>query len=359
MKIIYRYLFREFIKPLFFSCVVFGGLVMLSEFFRNLNFYLEQKTPFFEVGLYLFLNLPWWTIQVLPVSVLLAVLFSLGQLARHREITAFKAAGINLWRIISIFMVFGALIAVADLSLREFVIPHTSRLADKVLREKIHKEKPRDRAEFRDVVVSVPNNGRMTVGLLNTKNNYMHKIVIDYFNDNFDLTDQIVAESARFENNIWILTNCVERTFVADNWSENHFQERQIELDVKPNDLVLDDIRPEQKTIKYYRNYIKQLKNLGIPSEKEKLRFYIRFASAFSSIIVMIIGIPFAIEVSGRHGKILSFTFALIFAFIYWGIQAVGQSLGENKIISPLFAAWLSNIIFGITGLVLINRIRK
>ena len=78
MKIIYRYIIREFFKPLFFSSAVFGGLVMISEFFRELSFYMENKTPFLVVFEYLLLNLPWWIIQVLPVSVLLAVLFSLA-----------------------------------------------------------------------------------------------------------------------------------------------------------------------------------------------------------------------------------------------------------------------------------------
>ncbi len=191
MKLIDIYLIREFIKPLFFSSGVFGLLVMISEFFRNLNFYLEQKTSFIEVFKFLFLNLPWWILQVLPVAVLLAVLFSIGQLARHGEITALKAAGINLWRIIFLFLICGLVIGLLDLGLREVIIPQTSRMADKILLEKIHKEKPQSRIEFNDLVVTLPHGGRMTIGYLNTKDNYLKQVVIDYYDDKFNLKSQV------------------------------------------------------------------------------------------------------------------------------------------------------------------------
>ena len=350
---------RQFIKPLFFSAGVFGLLVMISEFFRNLNFYLEQKSSFIEVFKYLFLNLPWWIIQVLPVAVLLAVLFSIGQLARHGEITAIKAAGINLWRIIALFLLCGIFIGLFDLALREIVIPQTSRMADKILLENIHKEKPKSRTEFNDLVVTLPANGRMTIGYLNTETNTMRQVVIDYYDNRFKLASQIACEAARFSENTWHLLNGAERIFNNETIEESPFADKIVNLAIKPSDLVLDDVRPEQKTTAYYKNYIRQLEALGIPSEKELLQFYLRYSSIFSHLIVMLIGIPFAISISGRMGKIVSFIFALMFAFVYWGVQAVGQSMGENKVVSPFVAAWIGNMVFGIVGFYLIGKVRK
>lgn len=360
MKIIYSYLLREFIKPLFFSAGAFGLLVMISEFFRNLNFYLEEKSSFIEVFKYLFLNLPWWIIQVLPVAVLLAVLFSIGQIARHGEITAIKAAGVNLWRIIALFLVCGLFIGLFDLALRELVIPQTSRMADKILLEKIHREKPKSRTEFTDLVVTLPSNGRMTIGYLNTETNTMKDVVIDFYDNRFKLFRQIACETARFSGNAWHLINGEERNFDSnDIIQESHFDEKIMRLDIKPADLVLDDIRPEQKTTSYYKNYIRQLEAMGIPAEKERIQFDMRYSSIFSHLIVMLIGIPFAISISGRMGKIVSFIFALIFAFVYWGVLAVGQSLGENKVLTPFMAAWLGNILFGILGFYFLGKVRK
>ena len=103
---IYTYISKQFLKPLVFISFAFGFIVMISEFFREMSMYMELKTPFFTVMEYLLLNLPWWIIQVFAVSVLLALLFSLGELAKRNEIIALKASGVNLWRIISLFIIF-------------------------------------------------------------------------------------------------------------------------------------------------------------------------------------------------------------------------------------------------------------
>jgi lipopolysaccharide export LptBFGC system permease protein LptF len=199
----------------------------------------------------------------------------------------------------------------------------------------------------------------MTVGYLNTRTNTIRNIVIDYYDAYFHLTDQIVAVSGVWEPAGWLLTNGVHRTFVGGDWKEDYFADWRLSLSLKPGDLVIKRLRPEQMTGREFRTYIRQFETLGIPADKEHIQYYLRFSSAFSHIIVMLIGIPFALGLAGKHGKILSFTFALLFAFVYWGVQAVGQSLGENRIISPFFAAWVGNILFGFAGVYLVSKIQK
>ena len=359
MKIIDRYIVREFFKPLFFSAIVFGGLVLISEFFRELSFYIENKTPFTVVFEYLLLNLPWWIIQVLPVAVLLAVLFSLGQLARRNEITALKSAGINLWHIIFIFVLCALFLSVCEIALKEKVIPFTVREAERIRHEKIKKEDYSVKSEFNDLVVSLPGGARITIGNLNAKQNSMKQVIIDRFDEGFNLDSQLVAQSGYFKGRTWILENGVERYFSKTPMKEVIFLTKAISLPFAPKDFILEKLRPEQMTTPEFQNYIRQLDTLGIPSEKERIQLYFRWSSAFSHIIVMIIGIPFALGFAGKHGKFISFTFALMFAFVYWGILSVAQSLGENKVISPLLSAWIGNIIFGSAGVVMLARLKK
>jgi len=96
---------------------------------------MEVKAGLIPVLSYLLCNLPWWTIQVLPVSVLLAVLFCVGQLVKNNELTALKAAGINLWRVVVLFLLMGALIGVCEFYLREGLF-HLVLVWRKKLRQK-------------------------------------------------------------------------------------------------------------------------------------------------------------------------------------------------------------------------------
>ena len=359
MSIIYRYLIIEFARPLFFSVISFGGLVMISEFFRELNFFLEKKAAFSDVFTYLFLNFPWWCIQVLPVSVLLAVLFATGQMARQNEITALKAAGVNLWRIVSVLLLCGLIIGMAELALRETAIPALVQKADSVRKEKIQKEPRSIQTEYHDLVVALPPDGRMTVGRLDAANNAVTGLVIDYFNDGYRLSRQLVARDGTWDNGLWILRSGVERSYEGNKWNEKSFESRKLPLAFAPDDFIIIHKRPEQMTAGEYLKYIHQMETLGMPAEKEMILFHARWAAVFSHIVVMLIGIPFAVGLGARHGKMISFSFALSIAFIYWGFQAVGHSLGETRLITPLAAAWLGNIIFGSAGIFLTGRIKK
>ena len=361
MTILYRYIIKEFIKPLTLSAVAFGGLVLISEFFRELNYYIEHKASFLIVFEYLLLNLPWWIIQVLPVSVLLAVLFSLGGLARTGEITALKAAGVNLWHIIFIFLFAGFGISAIDLTVRETLIPATITMAEDVREHRIHKRvrKPR-KTVFDDLMVSVPDNGRMTIGTLNIETPALSNIVIDYFNDDFTLKKQVVAPSSVWQDNHWHIQSGVERTFNLDgSCTEKPFTEYILQAPFTPDDFTPLNQRPEHITTQQLKHHISRMHALGISAEKERMQFHSRFASATSHLVVMLIGIPFALGLGSRHGKMISFTFALIFAFIYWSVQAIGQSLGENNILPAPIAAWLGNMAFAIGGLIMISGIRK
>ena len=141
--------------------------------------------------------------------------------------------------------------------------------------------------------------------------------------------------------------------------NEEYFTDKDIPISFRPSDFAINRTRPEQMTSVMMLDMINKLKSVGAPSEKEEIQFYSRWASISSHIVVILIGIPFALGLGGKHSKVLSFTFALIFAFLYWAVQAVGQSLGENKVISPMLAAWLANIIFTIFGLLMLRKVQR
>ena len=233
---IYTYLSKQFLKPLVFISFAFGFVVMISEFFREMSMYMELKTPFILIAEYLLLNLPWWMIDVFAVSVLLALLFSLGELAKRNEITALKASGVNLWRIICLFMILGFCVGVFDFSMREFVIPHTVVKAEYVRKVKIKKKEMNDIGnEHKNIIVTLPNNSRMSIGYLNIAEKYMKDIIIDEYDDQYYLTKNIVVGEGQYTNGGWLLKHGVTRTFDdKNNWNEQYFDSKVFGFTVKP-----------------------------------------------------------------------------------------------------------------------------
>jgi lipopolysaccharide export system permease protein len=320
---------------------------------------MEYKASFYTIILHLLSDLPEWLMQGLPIATLIALLFSLGNLSKNNEIIAIKASGINLWSIIILFIIMSFIIGLGDFTTRELIIPKTSLYNEKIRKEAIKKEEITVQTDFYNKIIPLKNNARMTIGYLDTKSKTMQNIVIEKYDQNFAIKRLILAQTSIWENNSWILKNGIIRSFSSSFWNEINFKSYNSNINITPLEMSVQDKRYDTMNIKQFKKYINQLKTFGQSAIKEKIILNMRFASVFAHIVVMMVGIPFAINSSKRISRILSFTLALVSAFMYWVVQAMAKTLGENLVLSPFVAAWLPNIIFLTTGIYLLNNVRK
>jgi lipopolysaccharide export system permease protein len=251
------------------------------------------------------------------------------------------------------------MIGAADLAAREFIIPKTTRLNEIIKKKKIEKEQISYKTEFSNLLVSLKNNSRITIGFLDTKAQIMKDVVIEKYDDNFYLEHLVLASDGRWNGQDWELENGVIRKFKDGFWDEMYFKTYDSNIDLKPNDIAFRKMKSETMSSKEFKKYIKQIRIFGQTALNERINLNIRYASVFCHLIVMMIGIPFALGFGNKLGKILSFTLALITSFTYWGFQAITQSLGENSILSPLMAAWLPNFVFITIGVFMLTKVKK
>lgn len=106
MFILSRYILREHVGPFLFGFFVINLLFMLNLVFKELGRILSKGLDFWVIIEFFALNLAWIIALAVPMSVLMASLMAFGQLSADNEITAIKASGISLYRIIfPVFMV--------------------------------------------------------------------------------------------------------------------------------------------------------------------------------------------------------------------------------------------------------------
>ncbi|GHT13596.1 LPS export ABC transporter permease LptG [Endomicrobiia bacterium] len=361
MKILYKYITKIFVKIFLFTTAVIALVGIISELFRQTNLYIDNKTPFYLILIHLLSDMPWWLIQALPISALLALLFALGDLSKNNEITAIKAAGINISRIIILFFIMGFVIGTGDFAIKEFIVPKTSLYNKAIEKEKIQKEKINIKTEFYSLIVPALSNTRITIDHLNTEENVMKNIAIEKYSDKFKIEHLILAEVGIWENDSWLLKNGIIRNFNANFWNETYFEQYNSNIHIKPEHMAMaiQDVNYETMNMHALKKYINQLRLFGQTTVRERIILNIRFAAVYAYIVVMMIGIPFAIGFENKLGKILSSTLAMTAALIYWGTQAITKSLGENLILSPFIAAWLPNLIFSAIGIYLLIKVKK
>ncbi|MDR3050084.1 MAG: LptF/LptG family permease [Elusimicrobiota bacterium] len=359
MKILYFYISKKFFKIFVFTTCGLALMVLISEVFYRIGLYMQYKTPIYLIIIHLLTRVPWQTILAFPMATLLALLFSLGDLSQKNEITAMKSAGINMWKIITLFLFIGIFIGVLDLTAREFLIPKTTILHEKVNKQIQNKEFDAVITQFSDFIVSLNDNVRLSARHLDTKKQIMQDIVIEDYDDNFHIKKLLIAQKAVWKNNSWYLLNGIERKFENDLWDEYIFEEYDSQIHLDPQDLIIEDIKFDSMTTKQFKKYINQLQIFGNPAIKARIQLNARYSMIFCHLIVMLIGIPFALGINNKVGRIINFSIALALTFLYWGIQAISQSLGQNNMVSPFMAAWIPNFLSLPLGVYMLSKIRK
>ncbi len=86
-------------------------------------------------------------------------------------------------------------------------------------------------------------------------------------------------------------------------------------------------------------------------------KFYGRIAAPWTCLVVVLIAIPFGAP-SGRRNLFFGVAGSIFIGFAYFVLQRVSLAFGINGHLPGWLAAWLPNVIFALTGIVLTMRVR-
>src|SRR5260370_14379699 len=132
MRLMDRYLLRELLVPLGYCLSGFLLLWVTSDLIAELGGLQEKKLHAGDIAQYYLLKTPEFLVLVLPIALLLALLYTLTNHARHHEITAIRAAGVSLWRLCLPYLAVGLLASLAVFWLNEYCVPHRADAAEQI-----------------------------------------------------------------------------------------------------------------------------------------------------------------------------------------------------------------------------------
>ena len=100
MKLIQRYVLREHSGPFLFALSSLTSLMLLNYIAKRFGDLVGKGLPWGVIGEFFLLSIPFTVAMTLPMSILVAVLYSFSRLAAENEITALKASGVSMVRLI-------------------------------------------------------------------------------------------------------------------------------------------------------------------------------------------------------------------------------------------------------------------
>lgn len=124
--IIERYILRNYIGPFFFALSVITFVFIMDFIVRYIDLFLGKGVPFHVVMQAFILSLGHMFALIIPMSVLPATLMAFGNLASENEITAMKATGVSVYRMILPGAVAAVLLSVALVYYNNEILPESN-----------------------------------------------------------------------------------------------------------------------------------------------------------------------------------------------------------------------------------------
>jgi lipopolysaccharide export system permease protein len=359
MRLLDRYIIRNFLQPYFYCILGFLSIWLIFDISDNSSIIFDERAPLRLVVKFYWSQIPQVLVILLPVSLLLALLFSLGRMSRSNEIVSMLTAGVSVPRVILPLLAIGLLTTGVTLALNYSLAAH-AELARKNFLDQVYRGGPRDVVINGQVFRNRTDNRTWYIARFRPHSNEFSDVQVVQQDGQENIVRNYMATDAYYDpaTKNWRLAgakvvnydpagNITDEKLVTSltipGWSETPYR------------LSSANVRPEFLGISELREYVRS--NADFPETllapfRTQLQY--RWALPWTCFVVAVMAAPLGIGFS-RRGILASVAAAIGLVFTMNFLTHFFLALGEGDRVSPFAAAWAPNLIFLVVGLYLLR----
>ncbi len=360
MGILERYLLREYLKIFSLALSALVIIYLLVDFFEKIRKFVEYGAGALPVLAFFSFKLPRIIFDVTPLALLIATVLMLSSFARTHEITAIKASGVSLIRVMIPLLGMGLAVGFVLLMANRSFIAKTTVQAKMIKQTQIEKKPQTGYFKQQQVWLRLDSHTFLNVQLIEPSQEVMYGVSLYRLTPDFSLQETLEAKELRYENGQWLMVNGVYRTFGPDSTMHTEvFEKRPLTLDRKPEDFQNIMLKEDEMTYQELEQYQERLSREGFNARRYQVELSSRLALPFVSLIMVLVGIPSGLRGGPRTGLAKGIGLCLIIAVGYWFVLSLSISLGRGGVLPPVLSAWLANMTFAAIGGYLFLQIRQ
>ena len=350
MKILTRYILREFCVPLFYCLTGFVSIYLLFELFGSFSRLMAAKPGILAAAAYLAGYFAPYFQWMAPACLMLATLYTMWRFCRHSEIVAMRASGIGFFTIVKPILAMSVLMACAVWWVNESYVPRTGSWAKKFKEVRFnaaemdgangilfvnaragrhwHADMPRpaDATVLENVRVTEDITGRHERRITSPRAEYKDGRWIFY-------SPRVV----RFENGLEIPDEKVPQN--AGLWSFPDFDER-------PEELLWESSEWQYMSTRDRLGYLETHANLEEKTRrKRRYDVWAQAVAPFACVVITLFAIPMGIA-TGRQSVSKGIIGALAMFFMFYGLTILCMVLAARGWLAPFPAAVFPDLVF-------------
>ena len=346
-----RYLVRQFFPIFWVAVSLFVFLLLLIDLFSNLVRYLNNEVPFMMIIRISLYFLPKSLSYALPISLLFAAAYTLGDLYARNELTTIFSSGIPFWRFSISLVIIGLIASVFSFFLDDILVIPTLKVKNDLSKRALNQHVTENNS---DIVIKT-RNGRLvySVDYFDHVKLILNGVNIVEMDEKGEFLSQIRASSAVWKDSHWEFNNAVIYQYENDILRINPFYAGDL-YNEPPDMFRRNAVNVEELPARDAGLLVKDLRSAGLPFIQAQANYYHRYSFAVTPLIVMIL----SISMGGRFRKnilLMSLFSSLSVAVVYYIAEMLSMTMAGLNYIPPVVGAWFPVFIFIFTGLFLLR----
>ncbi len=354
------YVLRDFFLYLGLILATILVLVLVFTLFELLGDIMRNQTPAIVVAEYLLNVTPYLLYNAAYVIVLLAVLITFGLMSRSNEITAIKATGVSIYRIVTPVLVASALLAGGLFFADQFYLPHANKRQE-ALHNQIKGKPPQTYLRPDRKWIFGQNDDIYYYQFFDPdRDQFANLTVFQLDPKQFVITQRVHADRAHWADNLgrWVYERGWERVLHGSAIAGYHTFDVSTfaELGETPSYFKKEVKQSSEMNYEELRRYIRDLQQSGFDVVRLRVQLQKKLSYPLVTLIMAVLAVPFSLS-SAKKGAVTGVAVAVGIAVVYTVVSRVFESMGDVSQLPPALAAWSPDFIFSLIGGYLILKV--
>ncbi|MBQ7234230.1 MAG: LptF/LptG family permease [Kiritimatiellae bacterium] len=358
MRILTRYVLREYLVPLGYCLSGFISIYVLFELFGSFSRLAEADLPPSMVAEYFCAYLAPYFEWLAPAALMLAALYTMWSFCRHSELIAMRANGLGFFTIVKPILFVAALMAAAVWWVNDCYVPRRAQWAASLKSERFRLAdmEREDNVVFRNARAD----RTWTVGSLaddDARRLEDVRVTVDRPDGSRLMT--VTAPRAEYLDGEWWFSEPAVQHYDTRG---DEVATPTPELDAlplrsfpafgeKPSDFLSQNRRWEYNSIADRFRYIRTHPEMTEDARAKCVYdTWAKILAPFACIIITLFAIPAGVA-TGRQSVFKGILGALALFFSFYGVVIACMVAADSKWLPPLVAAFLPYVLFLVLGL--------
>ena len=347
-KVLDRYIVKELMSFVALAVAALTIMLIMQTLFELMDMLINKRVAWIYIVKLLAYRLPAFLVVTFPMSLLVSSELAIGRLSTDGEITAMRAGGISLRRIMFPFLTAALAISILAFVINDYIVPEANHISQNIIREIVLKKGPpniRRNVFFRDA-----ENRYFYINRLDEKNMIMQDIMIyEMTRERFPRT--ITAKKGKWVVDTWKLEDGTIYNYDKDGKITYEMSFTNMDIIVKEDlqKFFKNQRTPQEMSSKELKQQIDILEKAGADTNNFKVDLYMKYSIPFSGLIFVLLGVPLGLRVK-KGSKATGVILSIVLVLLYYILLSTTRSMGRGGMLSPVLAAWAPSMVFGILG---------